>query len=76
MLGCEDTQKLISLSRDHRVGFWRRTQIRLHIAMCGVCRGYYRFVNRIGSHARRDVEGVTMPSEMRARLYERLKTGR
>ena len=76
MLGCEDTGRLISLSKDHRVGFWRRTQVRLHIAMCDVCKGYYKFVYRIGNQARQDVPKVLMPQELRVQLQEQLKKGR
>lgn len=68
MLNCEDTGKLISMSKDHRIGLWRRTQIRLHIAMCDVCKGYYKFVYRIGGQIRKDSVKVRMPAEMREAL--------
>lgn len=72
MLNCEDTGKLISMSKDHRIGFWRRSQIRLHIAMCDVCKGYYKFVYRIGGQVRKDSVKTQMPVEMREALKARL----
>lgn len=71
MLDCNDTGKLISMSKDHRVGFWRRAQIRMHIAMCDVCKGYYKFVYGIGKDVRTDTRRVAMPHEMREKLKGR-----
>ncbi len=73
MLGCEDTGKLISMSKDHSIGIWRRTQIRLHIAMCDVCKSYYKFVYRIGGQARKESVRVSMPEEMREALKSRVE---
>jgi hypothetical protein len=47
-LSCEHTAQLISLGRDHKIGIWRRAQIRVHNAMCETCRSFAQFVNGIG----------------------------
>ena len=39
-LTCEDTSPLISEMMDHRVSFSKRLQIKIHLAMCAVCRYY------------------------------------
>ncbi|MFZ5628003.1 MAG: hypothetical protein ACOY5B_02670 [Spirochaetota bacterium] len=64
------------MSKDHRVGFWRRAQILMHIAICDVCKGYYKFVYGIGKDVRTDARRVAMPPEMRQKLKDRLEQKR
>ncbi len=74
MLNCRDTGTLISLARDHRVGVWRKIQIRMHVAMCDACRKYYKFVERIGLKAREDSAVDKMPEAMHKKIEARLKS--
>ncbi len=39
-LTCQDTSPLISEMMDHRVSFFKRLKIRIHLALCGVCLYY------------------------------------
>lgn len=39
-LTCQDTSPLISEMMDHRVTFFKRLKIRIHLALCGVCLYY------------------------------------
>ncbi len=39
-LTCHDTSPLISEMMDHKVSFFKRLKIKIHLAMCGVCLYY------------------------------------
>lgn len=39
-LTCQDTSPLISEMMDHRISFIKRSKIRIHLALCGVCLYY------------------------------------
>lgn len=39
-LTCQDTSPLISEMMDHRVSFFKRLKIKIHLALCGVCLYY------------------------------------
>ncbi|MCF7863738.1 MAG: zf-HC2 domain-containing protein [Kiritimatiellales bacterium] len=42
MLSCKDVSKLVSDSLDVRLSVRQRVGVRVHLAMCGMCRAYRR----------------------------------
>ena len=42
MITCEEAEKLISESMDHKPLFWERINLKMHILMCKVCPTYMR----------------------------------
>jgi hypothetical protein len=73
MLNCNDTAQLISLAQDHRMGLWRRLQLRLHNMVCETCRGYEKFVQSIGQSLRADKSLFAMPASAKRVLRVRIQ---
>jgi len=73
MISCEEAARLISLSRDTRIGFFKKIQLRLHLLMCDPCNSFSRLVNGIGKILQTGEEEASMPETMRDKLQKRLK---
>jgi len=40
MMSCKEVSVLVSESLDRKIGFFQLMGLRMHLAMCHVCRGY------------------------------------
>lgn len=48
MMTCQEAAQLISEERDHPLTFGQRFGLRLHLAMCALCRGYRKNLEMLG----------------------------
>jgi hypothetical protein len=58
MMSCQDAAKLISEQRDHPLSLGQRFGLKLHLAMCALCRGYQKNLEMLGSIAARAGDAV------------------
>ncbi len=47
MLSCKKAIELMSEGMDHKLPFWRRLSLRLHVAMCHHCPRYARQIRSL-----------------------------
>jgi hypothetical protein len=47
VLNCKETAKLVSQSHDRRLSLYERLQVRMHLAMCILCRNFSKQLNFI-----------------------------
>ena len=71
-LNCEETARLISLSRDGKIGRWRKIQVFLHLSMCDACTLFERFINKTGDLLNTSTSDEKMPPAMRDKLKKKL----
>jgi len=60
MLSCKEAIALASEGMDHKLPFWRRLSLRLHVAMCRHCPPYVRQIQLL-ERAIRQRYGVDSP---------------
>jgi hypothetical protein len=72
MLNCEETSRLISLSREQNIGFWKKFQIKAHISMCDGCYGFYNLVKKTRQILKNDSE-KKIPADMLNEIRNNLK---
>jgi hypothetical protein len=53
MLSCRDVSKLLSQSRERRLGFWERLGLQMHLAMCKGCSNVRKQLDFISAAMRR-----------------------
>jgi hypothetical protein len=53
MLSCRDVSKLLSQSRERRLGLWERLGLQMHLAMCKGCSNARRQLDFISAAMRR-----------------------
>ena len=86
MLNCKDASRLVSESLDHRLSWWQRINLWMHVRMCGVCWGFQRALLRIHREAslhpgQEEVErdsaepGSHLTDESRERIKRVLESG-
>jgi hypothetical protein len=42
ILSCKEATQLVSQGMDRNLGFWERTQLRVHLAICNGCTNFSR----------------------------------
>lgn len=52
MINCREATKLMSRARDARLTFGERVALRLHLALCEMCRRYQQHIGFLGVIAR------------------------
>jgi len=80
MPSCREASRLISESHERRLDLRERVFLRLHLAMCFMCRRFSRQIEFIGKAAQRfslyeahePAHGPRLPSEARRRIAERI----
>jgi hypothetical protein len=58
MMSCEEAAQLISEQRDHSLSLGQRIGLKLHLAMCALCRGYQKHLDLLGTIAARAGDAV------------------
>lgn len=53
MLSCRDVSKLLSQSRERRLGLWERLGLQMHLAMCKGCSNVRKQLDFISAAMRR-----------------------
>ncbi len=53
MLSCRDVSKLLSQSRERRLGLWERVGLQMHLAMCKGCNNARKQLDFISTAMRR-----------------------
>ena len=70
---CEDTTPLISELMDHNLPFGKRLRLKMHLAMCTVCRFYKQQLEVIRALARK-LRAEEAPMQQKVVLSEQAKT--
>lgn len=79
MLNCQDVAERTSAYLDGGLGRWERLQVRLHLALCRVCRQYVRQLGAIVSALHRLPRGPAPDEAFVTRLRAAIRaqaTGR
>lgn len=63
MLSCKEVSKLVSESLDRRLPFWQRVQLRVHLSLCKLCKGFETDLLHIRDAAGRDAEESLEPAD-------------
>ena len=50
MIACDEASFLISLREDHRLGFRRWWQLKMHLLTCHLCRKYARQIGQLNNY--------------------------
>ena len=58
MLRCREITKLVSESMEHPLPWYRRLEVRVHLMMCGLCRGFAKHAKLLRNALRRHPERV------------------
>ncbi len=83
MLNCKQVSQLVSESLDRKLSFWNRTQLMMHLAMCGLCSRFSRVMMRVdqevNSHAEAIQNGssdsnLSLSAEARSRIEQAMKS--
>lgn len=86
MMSCEEAARLISEERDHPLTFGQKLGLRMHLAMCALCRGYKKNLEMLsqiaaragqaflsGLPADRAEEELVLSAASKQRIVEELK---
>lgn len=78
MMNCKKIAAIVSHSRDRRLSFWERLVLRMHLAMCLLCRRFSKqldVISRLASVAGDTDSNIlddTLPPEAKARMRRTL----
>jgi hypothetical protein len=75
-MGCKETARLLSESRDRRLSLRQWFSLRFHMAMCRMCKIYARQMNAVGRICREAGERSldACPGELSPAQKDRIKT--
>lgn len=82
MLSCKEISELVSQSLDQPLPWSKRVRVRLHLAMCGLCRGYRNTILSLRENIRKTRPepgedgldpGLRLPPAARERIRRRLR---
>ena len=83
MLNCKEVSKLVSESLDHKLSWWQRLNLWIHLSMCKICWGFRKDVTHLQRETRHcanesvdaDMDSeVKLPDETRERIKQRLES--
>ncbi len=81
MLHCKEVSKLVSQSLDHKLSWWQRVNLWMHLSMCKFCWGFRKDITHLHEEIRHcanesvDDEADSkdkLPEETRKRLKQLL----
>ena len=56
MLSCKEVSKLVSESLDHKLPFWKRVSVWIHLSLCRLCQGFRKDLLKLRSAARQHAD--------------------
>jgi hypothetical protein len=72
MISCKNVAKLLMSDQLQAQSWWKRMEVRLHLAMCGLCSRLARQVEQLRSAARRMSDQDEADLGLEDRLIRRL----
>ena len=63
MLRCREITKLVSESMERPLPWYRRLEVRVHLMMCGLCRGFAKHAKLLRNALRRHPERFEMSED-------------
>ena len=72
MISCKNVAKLLMSDQLQAQNWWRRMEVRLHLAMCRFCSRLARQIEQLRSATRRVSEQEEADSSLEDRLIRRL----
>jgi len=72
MISCKNVAKLLMSDQLQAQSWWRRMEVRLHLAMCRFCSRLARQIEQLRSATRRVSEQEEADSSLEDRLIRRL----
>ena len=79
MYSCKQVSQIVSESLDRQLPFWTRIQLRMHLAMCGVCSRFRKTMIRVDREIKRhadEIEADNDPDSARLSDATRLRIQR
>ena len=71
MLSCKEVSRLVSESLDHKLPFWKRVSVWIHLRLCRLCQGFRKDLLKIRDSARQHPNDIKMDaSEPNSALSE------
>lgn len=83
MLSCKEVTKLVSESLDHKLPWWKRMNMRLHLSMCKMCSGFRKDLTHLREEARHHSDEIVeddtdpdikLPDDARGRMKRLLES--
>jgi hypothetical protein len=85
MYNCKQVSQIVSESLDRKLSFWTWVQLRMHLAMCGVCSRFRKNMIRVDREVKRhafevetdnDQNSVQLSEATRDRIQRELAGGK
>ena len=58
MFSCKQVTQIVSESLDKKLPFWTRVQLRMHLAMCGLCSRFRKTMIRVDREVNQRAEEI------------------
>ncbi|MCB1145452.1 MAG: hypothetical protein KDK38_01515 [Leptospiraceae bacterium] len=71
LLNCLEVTRLISESKERKLGFMNRIKIKLHLFICGPCVKFQK-ITRLPGQLQPFARQEPMPEEMRNRIFSKV----
>jgi hypothetical protein len=66
MYSCKQVSQIVSESLDRKLPLWTRVQLRMHLAMCGICSRFRRNMIRVDREVKRRAIEVETDNEQKS----------
>jgi hypothetical protein len=72
MISCKEVAKLLSSDQVSSLRWWKRAELRLHLAMCKHCSRFARQLQQLREAAKRAQDALEPDSHLEERIMARL----